>query len=279
MNEVGHRLPKVVITIAVVFTTMLFVFPLYWMVALAMQSNAEIFNFPPSLLPSGELLENFARLSDQLNIFRALGNSLYVAVFNTAVVLLVSSLAGYGFSRFRDAPGQRTLYVVVLLSIFIPPAAGLIPWFVEMRWFGWIDSYWPLILTTAASGFAVFWMRQVIDSAVPVDLYDAARIDGAGDLWIYWRIVLPLIRPGLAALAVWTFMMNWSSFLMPLIILNDSDKFTLPLALTHLNSNVGGGSDVSAVMLATTIGVVPVFIAFAFATRHFISGLTTGTVK
>jgi ABC-type glycerol-3-phosphate transport system permease component len=121
-------------------------------------------------------------------------------------------------------------------------------------------------------------MRQVIDSTVPVELYDAARIDGAGDLWIYWRVVLPIIRPGLAALAVWSFMMSWNSFLMPLIILNDSEKFTLPLALTQLNS-AAGGSDVATVMLGTTIGVLPVFIAFVLATKQFIAGLTAGTVK
>ncbi|WP_298328810.1 carbohydrate ABC transporter permease [Haloactinopolyspora sp.] len=279
MNDVGRRLPRVVMTIAVALTTVVYVFPLYWMAVLATQSNSEVFKFPPPLVPGAFVADNFDRLQQALDIFRVVGNSVYVAVFNTVVVLLVSSLAGYGFSRFRNAPGHRFLYGSVLLTIFIPPAAGLIPWFVEMRWLGWIDTYWPLILTSAASGFAVFWMRQVIDATIPVDLYDAGRIDGAGDLWIYWRIVLPLIRPGLAALAVWTFMMNWSSFLMPLIILNDSDKFTLPLALNHLNSSVGGGSDVSAVMLGTTIGVLPVFIAFALATKHFVSGLTAGTVK
>jgi ABC-type glycerol-3-phosphate transport system permease component len=278
VNDVGHKTPRVVITVAVGLTTLLFVFPLYWMGVLATRRTAEVFQFPPPLLPGTALVDNFARLQDSLDIMRALGNTAYVSVAHTVLVLLVSSLAGYGFSRFREAPGHRVLYGAVLLTLFIPPAAGLIPWFVEMKEFGWINTYWPLILTGAATGFGVFWMRQVVDSTVPADLYDAARIDGAGDLWIYWRVVLPIIRPGLAALAVWSFMMSWNSFLMPLIILNDSEKFTLPLALTQLNT-AAGGADVAAVMLGTTIGVLPVFVAFAFATKQFIAGLTAGTVK
>lgn len=278
MSDVGRKAPRVAITVGVSLTTLLFVFPLYWMAVLATRSTAEVFSFPPPLVPGSALFDNLARLQDALNIVRALGNTALVSVSHTLVVLLISSLAGYGFSRFREAPGHRPLYASVLLTLFIPPAAGLIPWFVEMKWLGWVDTYWPLILTGAATGFGVFWMRQVIDSTIPPDLYDAARLDGAGDLWIYWRVVLPLIRPGLAALGVWSFMMSWNSFMAPLIILNDSQKFTLPLALTELNS-AAGGSDVSAVMLGTTIGVLPVFVAFAFATKQFISGLTAGTVK
>ncbi|REF35444.1 carbohydrate ABC transporter permease [Thermasporomyces composti] len=278
MNDVGHRGLRWVVTVAVALTTVVFVFPLYWMAVLATRSTAEVFDFPPPLLPGSALVDNIAKLQESLDIVRALGNTVYVAVTHTLLVLLVSSLAGYGFSRFREAPGHRWLYGFVMLTIFVPPAAGLIPWFVEMKTLGWINTYWPLILTGAATGFGVFWMRQVIDAAVPVELYDAARIDGAGDLWIYWRVVLPIIRPGLAALAVWSFMMSWNSFLMPLIILNDSEKFTLPLALTQLNT-AAGGSDVATVMLGTTIGVLPVFVAFVLATKQFIAGLTAGTVR
>jgi ABC-type glycerol-3-phosphate transport system permease component len=278
LNDVGHRTPRILITVVVCVTTLLFVFPLYWMAVLATRPTAEVFRFPPPLLPGSALLDNFGRLQRSLDVFQALGNSAYVAVAHTLAVLLVSSLAGYGFARFREAPGHRPLYAMVLLTLFIPPAAGLIPWFVEMKELGWIDTYWPLILTGAATGFGVFWMRQVVDATVPPDLYDAARMDGAGDLWIYWRVVLPLIRPGLAALAVWSFMMSWNSFMLPLIILNDGEKFTLPLALTQLNT-AAGGSDVSAVMLGTTIGVLPVFVAFALASKQFIAGLTAGTVK
>lgn len=278
MDNVGHRTPRIAITAGVALTTVLFVFPLYWMAVLATRSNAEVFQFPPPLLPGNDLLDNFARLQDALNFGRVLWNTIYVAVLNTLAVLFVSSFAAYGFSRFRRAPAHRLLYAIVLLTIFIPPAAGLIPWFMEMRYLGWVNTYWPLILTTAGNGFGVFWMRQVIDATIPSDLYDAAHMDGAGDLWIYWRVVLPLIRPGLAALAVWTFMLSWNNFLMPLIILNESAKFTLPLALTQLNTATGG-SDVSAVMLGTTLGVLPVFVAFALATRQFIAGLTAGAMK
>ncbi|MGH2558278.1 MAG: carbohydrate ABC transporter permease, partial [Thermomicrobiales bacterium] len=142
---------------------------------------------------------------------------------------------------------------------------------------GWVNTFWPLIVPAAANAFGIFWMRQFVDEAIPVELYEAAKVDGASDWWIYARVVIPLIRPGLAALAVWTFLSTWNNFQLPLIVLNSPEKFTMPLALTNLNSLYR--SDTAAVMLGTTIGVLPVLIAFLLGTRHFIAGLTAGAVK
>lgn len=256
---------------------LVFVFPFYWMFVLATHDNERIYTFPPPLLPGDQLAENWTRLTDIVPIERAMFNSAFVAVTHTALVLLLSSLVGFGFARFRQAPGARWLWRVVLVTIFIPGAVGLIPWYVLIARLGWIDTYWPLIVPAAANGFAVFWMRQFIQQTVPPDLYDAARIDGASDWRTYWSVVLPLIRPGLGALGIFTFMGAWTSFQIPLIVLNTRENFTFPLAMADLNTLYG--SDTAAVMLGSTISVLPILLAFLLAARQFMAGLTAGAVR
>jgi ABC-type glycerol-3-phosphate transport system permease component len=277
LSFAARRIPAIFITVVVILAALVFVFPFYWMIVLGSHTNPEVYSFPPPLLPGDALADNFGRVVEAFNLLKAMWNSIYVAVFHTTLVLFFSSLVGYGFSRFREAPGNRWMWGVVLATVFVPPTVGLIPWYMLMKWLGWIDTLWPLIIPAAANGFAVFWMRQYIDEAIPTELYDAARIDGASDPWIYWRIVLPLIRPALGALAVWTFMLTWTNFQIPLIILNDASKFTMPLALTSLNQV--HGTDTSAVMLGSALSVLPIFVAFLLAARQFMSGLTAGAVK
>ena len=274
--KVGRR-ARIVATSLVAAVAFLVVFPLYWMVVLSTHTNATIYRFPPPLLPGSALQATWSRLVEAIDLARALGNSLFVAVVHTALVLFLCSLAGYAFSRFRAAPGNGLLFNLMLITLFVPPTVGLIPWYILIKELGWVNSFWPLIVPGAANAFGIFWMRQFVDEAIPVELYEAARVDGASDWWIYARIVVPLIRPGLAALAVWTFLATWNNFQIPLIVLNDPEKFTMPLALTSLNSLYR--SDTAAVMLGTTIGVLPVLIAFLLGTRHFIAGLTAGAVK
>jgi ABC-type glycerol-3-phosphate transport system permease component len=165
----------------------------------------------------------------------------------------------------------------MLATIMIPTAAGIIPWFVEMKIFHWLNTYWPLIIPSAASAFGIFWMRQYIEEAIPFELYEAARLDGCSGWRVYWQVVVPLIGPGLAALAALTFLTSWNNFFIPLLVLNDQNLFTLPLALTSLNEVYA--TDVPAVMLGTAIGVLPILLMFVFTTRQFIAGLSNGAVK
>jgi ABC-type glycerol-3-phosphate transport system permease component len=243
----SSRAVRLLITIGVALLALIFVFPLYWMVVLGTHTRGEVYLFPPPLLPGSALLANFQRLIDTMNLPLALGNSLFVALATTLLTLLICSFAGYGFARYTQAPGSRLLFNVMLGTIMIPPTIGLIPWFVEMKWFGWLNSYWPLIVPTAANAFGIFWLRQYIDQTIPHEIYDASLVDGCSGLRAYWQLVLPLIVPGLAALAVLTFLTSWNSFLVPLIVLNDKNLFTMPLALTTLNALYS--TDVPAVML------------------------------
>jgi ABC-type glycerol-3-phosphate transport system permease component len=266
-----------VITAWIWLIALVFVFPFYWMLVLATHSNDDIYKFPPPLLPGGSLGENWSRLLEVVALPQALLNSVVVSLAHTALVLLLSSLVGFGFARFRDAPGATWMWRFVLATIFVPGLVGLIPWYVLIARLGWIDTLWPLIIPGAANGFAVFWMRQIILQTVPPDLYDAARIDGAGDWRTYWTVVLPLIRPGLGALGIWTFMATWTAFQIPLIVLNSQSNFTLPLAIASLNTLYG--QDTAAVMLGSVISVLPIFVAFVLAGKQFMAGLTAGALK
>jgi ABC-type glycerol-3-phosphate transport system permease component len=273
----SNRTLRLLITIGIAILALLFVFPLYWMVVLGTHTRTEVYQFPPPVLPGSALLDNFSRLIQAFNLPGAMWNSFFVAGVSTLLTLFFCSLAGYGFARFRQAPGNRWLFNIMLGTIMIPPTVGLIPWFIEMKNFHWLNTYWPLIVPTMASAFGIFWIRQYIVQTIPTELYDAAKVDGCSDLRTYWQIVLPLIVPGLAALGVLTFLQIWNNFQIPLIILNDKSLFTMPLALTSLNTLYA--TDTPSVMLGTAISVLPIIIAFLLWTRYFLAGLTSGAVK
>ncbi|WP_225769194.1 carbohydrate ABC transporter permease [Inquilinus sp. Marseille-Q2685] len=272
-----ERRANVLITIGLGLFSLVFILPLYWTAVMATRRLEEVFQFPPPVFFGDALLENFARIQAVYEPLAPLVNSLIVAVPKTIGLVLVSALAGYGFARYRRARGHRPLLVLAFATLFFPPSLALIPFFLEMNWFGWLDTFWPLIVPALASGFGVIWMYTYISGTVPHELYEASEVDGAGAFSAFFRIVLPIIRPGLAALGVWTLISTWNDFQLPLVILTDQAKFTVPLALSSLNSIYF--ADLPAVMLATLIGLVPVFMIFGFLSRQFISGLTGGAVK
>jgi len=265
------------VTIGLFVLSILFILPLYWTAVFATRSLNETFQFPPPLWFGSSLVQNYQNIAAVFPPFRPIVNSLIVAVPKTIGLVLVSALAGYGFSRYVHAPGHKALLAVTFATLFFPPSLALIPFFLQMNAIGWINTFWPLILPPMASGFGVVWMYTYIGSTVPKELYEAAEIDGAGGIGTFFHIVLPIIRPGLAALAVWTLIGTWNDFQIPLVVLGDGSKFTVPLALTTLATT--HYSDMPAVMLATLMGLVPVFVLFALLSRQFIAGLTSGSVK
>lgn len=277
MEKNKMKVRKLIPQIFMVILSVIFIFPLIWMFILSTNSREDVYRFPPPILPGDELINNFNRLIETIPYFTNLWNSVYVSIASTLLILFVCSFAAYGFSRFTNAPGFKWLFYIVVGSIMIPPLAGIVPWFLEMKWLGWIDTHWALIIPAAAYPFGVFWMIQYTKQAVPAELYESAKLDGASELRIYWQIVIPLIRPGLGALAILSFLNSWQNFQTPLIVLNSEEKFTVPLGLTNLTTQFG--TDVAGVMLGTSISVLPIFIAFIFASKHFIEGLTSGSVK
>jgi ABC-type glycerol-3-phosphate transport system permease component len=251
-------------------------FPFYFTLVTSTHRTAEILSVPPPLWFGGALIQNYNELINSLPFWNSLFNSFAISSIYTVLVLFFCSLAGYGFSKFRF-PGREGLFAFLLATLMVPGAIGLIPSFIIMRYLGWIDSWNPLIIPGIANAFGIFWMRQYIDSAVPNDMMDAARIDGAHEFRIYWNIVVPIILPALAALGILTFMGNWNSFQWPLLILKEEEKYTLPVMLSTLRSL--RGNEIGVQILGSTMAIAPILIVFLAASRQFVAGLTAGAVK
>jgi len=268
---------NLLVTILLFLLSLAFILPLYWTAVFATRTLSEVFQFPPPLWFGNSLVDNYHRIEAVFPPFRPIINSLIVAVPKTIGLIMVSALAGYGFARYVRAPGRGMLLAATFATLFFPPSLALIPFFLQMGWIGWLNTFWPLIVPAVASGFGVIWMYTYIGSSVPRELYEAAEMDGAKGFATFFLVVVPIIRPGLAALAVWTLIGTWNDFQLPLVVLGDGTKFTVPLALTTLSTT--HYSDTPAVMLSTLMGLVPVFILFALLSRQFIAGLTSGAVK
>lgn len=255
---------------------LLMAFPFYYMLVTSTHRTADILQIPPPMWFGTALNWNYQDLIAALPFWNSLWNSLAIAVIHTTLVLFFCSLAGYAFAKYRF-PGREGLFAFLLATLMVPGIIGLIPSFVIMRWLSWIDTWYPLIVPGIANAFGIFWMRQYIDSAIPTDMMDAARIDGAHDFRIYWNIVLPVIAPALAALAILTFMTKWNDFQWPLLILKEESKYTIPVALSTLRSL--RGTEIGVQILGATGAILPVLIVFLTASRQFISGITAGAVK
>ncbi|HMO59324.1 MAG TPA: carbohydrate ABC transporter permease [Roseiflexaceae bacterium] len=251
-------------------------FPFYFMLVTSTHRSATILKIPPPLWFGDALVSNYNELLANLPFWNALWNSLAIATISTALTLFFCSLGGYGFAKF-NFPGRNGLFAFLLATLMVPGAIGLIPSFIIMRNLGWIDTWNPLIIPGIANAFGIFWMRQYINQAIPNDLMDAARIDGAHEFRIYWNVIVPVILPALAALAILTFIGKWNDFTFPLLILKDTAKYTLPVALSTLRSL--RGTEIGVQILGAAGAILPILIVFVAASRQFMSGLTAGEDK
>jgi multiple sugar transport system permease protein len=251
-------------------------FPFYYMLVTSTHRTSEILRIPPPMWFGAALQQNYLELLDALPFWASFWNSVAIAAVHTVLVLLFCSLGGYGFAKFRF-PGRDALFAFLLATLMVPGFLGLIPVFIVFRQLGWIDTWLPLIIPGIANAFGIFWMRQYIESSVPAELMDAARIDGAHEVRIYWNVIVPVIVPALAALAILTFIGKWNDFLLPLLILKEEEKYTLPVALSTLRSL--RGSEIGVQILGATGAIMPILVVFISASRQFISGITAGAVK
>jgi multiple sugar transport system permease protein len=250
--------------------------PFYFMFVFASHSRTEIFSLPPPLFFGDDFLLNVKILTERIPFWRSLGWSLYVALASTALTLLFCSMGGYAFAMF-EFRFKKALFLLVMGTMLIPSFLGMIPTFMIMDAFGWIDQPRALYIPGAASAFGIFLMRQFISTSIPKDLVEAARMDGCGELGIYWRIVLPLLKPALGTLGLITFIASWNNFIGPLIVMRSPDMYTLPLALRSMQSPVN--TEWGAVMAGSAIATLPLLVLFAISSRRLIDGLTAGAVK
>ncbi|MFB6933277.1 carbohydrate ABC transporter permease [Streptomyces sp. HUAS 31] len=253
--------------------------PFLWMALSAFKTRQDLTASPPVWIPTTWTLDNFSALLDQLDMPRYFLNSLIVAVLVTASNLLFCSMLGYALAKL-DFSGRSKVFGLVLAALMVPGNLMILPLYVLMNGMGLIDTYAGLVLPFAAGAFGVFLMRQFM-LQVPDELLEAARLDGAGEWYIFWRIVLPLVKPALATLTIFAFLGSWNNFIWPLIATNDPDKYTLPVALATFandpNRTVAGGNGM--LMAGSLLVVLPVLLVFAVLQRHFTQGIATAGIK
>ncbi|MFD8572337.1 carbohydrate ABC transporter permease [Streptomyces sp. NPDC057694] len=253
--------------------------PFLWMALSAFKTKKDLTASPPVWIPTEWTLKNFTDLLDQLDMPRYFLNSVIVAVLVTVCNLLFCSMLGYALAKLNFS-GRSKVFGVVLAALMVPANLMVLPLFVLINQLNLLDTYAGLVLPFAAGAFGVFLMRQFMQS-IPDELLEAARMDGAGEWYIFWRIVLPLVKPALATLTIFTFLGSWNNFIWPLIATNDPDKYTLPVALATFandpNRTVGGGNGM--LMAGSLLVVLPVLVVFAVLQRHFTQGIATAGMK
>jgi multiple sugar transport system permease protein len=256
-----------------------FVFPTWWMITSSIKPVSEIFAWPPSIIPTSFRLDAYRDVFTLQPFAQQYFNSAYIAFVVTVGTLAVASLSGYAFARIRF-PGANVLFLVILTGLLIPSEVTIVPLFQMFNKLGLVDTHWPLILVPilgAPGVLATFIMRQFF-LALPGELEEAGRLDGLGRFAIFWRIALPLSRPALGAVAIFTFLHSWNLYLEPIVFLSTPSKFTLPQALTQFVDAYGGPMwDVQ--LSAATMTAVPVLVVFVLAQRQFIEGLAHTGLK
>ncbi|WP_161881635.1 carbohydrate ABC transporter permease [Deinococcus alpinitundrae] len=250
--------------------------PFYFMFIFATHPRQEIFSLPPPTWFGHDLTNNYESLLSRMPFWRNLWNSLYLAVLTTATTLFFCTLGGYAFAMY-EFKGKSWLFGLLLATLLIPSTLNIVPFALIMQALGWIDTPRALWIPGMANAFGIFLMRQYIGSAIPRELVEAARIDGATEFTTFRKVIVPLTGPAMATLGLVTFVQSWNGFLGPLIIFRSAETYTAPLALRTLQGIAN--TDWGALMCGVALTVVPLLILFAFASRRLIDGLTSGALK
>ena len=251
------------------------VFPLAWMISVSVMAPGEASASPPPLLPASPQLASYRELFARADVARNLWNSLALALATTLLSLTFNVTAGYAFAKLRFT-GRELLWKLLLGVMLVPAQVAMIPLFLMLKELGLINSYAGVLIPSLANVFGIFLIRQYA-LTIPDELLEAARIDGAGELRIFWSIVLPALRPALVTLAMFAFLGSWNDFLWPLIVLTDDARQTLPVALAALTRE--HASDSELMMAGSVVTIVPVLAVFLALQRYYITGLLSGSVK
>ena len=277
-QDAGARAARWIAYLVVAIGALLMLAPFWFMFVFATHSRGEIFNLPPPVWFGDDLATNFKILTERLPFWRNLGWSVYVALMATVLTLLFCSMAGYAFAlmEFRF---KKALFGLVMATMLLPSFMNMIPMFMIMDALGWIDQQRALYVPGAASAFGIFLMRQFI-AGVPDDLIDAARMDGASELLILFKIVAPSVAPAIAALALFAFVYHWNSYLWPLTVLQgNADAYPIVISLSRLLSYNRGAVNTGLVMAGATLAVLPPLVLFVFLQRFFVDSIVGSAIK
>ncbi|MEK4653351.1 carbohydrate ABC transporter permease [Bacillus sp. PK3-056] len=269
-------MPKLVLHFVLGFGALVMIFPFIWTILSSLKDMSQIFVIPPKWIPDPFVWSNFLNSLQAMPFNLAYFNSFYITVIIVGFTLFTASMAAYAFAKI-NFKGANLLFILFLATMMIPKQVTMIPLYLVMDKLGWLDTHLTLIVPGALfNAFAVFLLRQFV-MGIPKELEEAAIMDGAGYVRIYWNIILPLLRPALAAIGIFTFMQSWNNFLDPLIYLNSPENFTVPLLLNSFKGLYT--ADWSLMMAGTVISIIPVLIVYIIAQRHIIEGISITGMK
>lgn len=278
-----RNLGRGILYIIAVFSSAVFMFPFVWTILSSLKKSAELFRFPPTWFPEVPQFQNYPKVFEIVSWGAWTWNSVLVASVSTFGAVLTAALVGYSFARFRY-PGRNPLFMLTLSTMMLPVEVTLIPLYLLFAKIGWMDSYKPLIVPSFFGGgaFLIFLMRQFFMS-IPIDLDEAARIDGAGYMRIFWQILMPLSVPVTATAAVLTFMGQWNAFLHPFIFLNTKAKYTLAVGIRYFQAVAGFADDAEPkfhlLMAASVMMTLPIILLFFLAQRYLVQGIVMSGIK
>jgi multiple sugar transport system permease protein len=273
---VQERIKKTIAYIICTFMAIIYVFPLYWLLATALKTDKEVFQMPPTFFPPVPQWQNFAAATTYIPFWRYLGNTFFIAIVCIIGTLLSCTLIAYGFSRIKW-PGRNIVFLIYLSTIMLPAQVTLIPLYMIYRQLGWVGTFLPLTVPSFfGNAFFVFLLRQFLLS-IPGELSDAARIDGASELGILRHIMIPLMRPALATVALFTFVNVYRDFLGPLIYLSDQKQWTISLGLLLFKNMYG--AQWQLMMAASTLAMLPIMVLFFFTQNTFVKGISLTGIK
>lgn len=277
INKQQRTFSSIVVPIMMVLLVIVAVTPFLWMLSTSLKSQEYILQTTPQLIPDPLTFESYTQLTDRVDLPRIFFNSLFVAVVGTFGQIVVAAMAAYAFSRMTWR-GRDTIFLLYLATMMIPAVVLVIPQFILVRSLGWVNSYAALIVPGLFSAFGTFLLRQAFKS-LPRDFEEAAFVDGANHFVIFWRIDLPLVRPALATLAVFSFMGLWNSYLWPLFAARREEVMTLPVALATLQAGPRALTEWNMVMAGAVITVLPILLVYIVAQRWFVRGIISSGIK
>jgi len=266
---------RVVLYLALLVVALFTTGPFLWMLSTALKTSGNVFAYPPQLLPIPPTLDNFIDIWNIVPIARWTVNSVIIAVVGTGLQMLINAMAGYALARYK-IPGAKLILLLLLAMYMLPTTTNFLVNFLTIRRLGLTNNLIAVFLPALATIFGIFLMRQAF-LGIPQELEDAARIDGAGEWMIFWRVMLPLVGPPLATMGIFSFVGLWNEFFWPLIVLQDQSKYPLALGVRYLDSAFVANT--RYVMAGGIITIIPILLVFVFAQRYFMSGITSGAVK
>jgi alpha-1,4-digalacturonate transport system permease protein len=274
-NALTGRLETTGIWLLLVAGAGIMFFPVYWMFATAVRPKDEVFSGAAGLIPSSFVWQNFADAIGRVPFLHWAANSLVITVVAVVITVTINLLCGYAFAKFRFA-GRDILFLAVLSALMIPFQVIIVPLFLVVSELGLLSDYWGVILPRAAEAFGIFMVRQFMVS-IPDELLEAARIDGASELKIFFKIVVPLSKPIIAVLVIFTFMWRWNDFALPLVVMMKHEMYTVQLGLNLLRGQFN--TEWTMIMAIALLSLVPMLIIFTFFQRYFVQGISGSGLK